>query len=79
MTKCTVSSSTARNVGPATRLPTDTKKCGSGPAEPDIFGPHTIPFSIRRYHNDNAPKNLTIGLDRFVVVSVLEDQNNIAR
>jgi hypothetical protein len=79
MTECTVSSSTARNVGPATRPPTDTKECGSGPAEPDILGPHTIPFSVHRYHNDNAAKNLTIGLDRFVVVSVLEDQNNIAR
>jgi hypothetical protein len=52
------------------------RKCGSGPAEPDIFGPRTIPFSVHRYHNDNAAKTLTIGLDRFVVI---EDRNNIAR
>jgi hypothetical protein len=72
-----VSSSTARNAGPATRPPTD-EECGSGPAEPDIFDPHTIPFFIHRHHNDNAAKNLTIGIDRHDV-NVLKDRENIDR
>jgi hypothetical protein len=72
MTKCTVSSSTARNVGPATRPPTD-EECGSGS---NIFDPHTIPFFI--HHNDNAAKNLTIGVDRHDA-NVLKDRENIDR
>jgi hypothetical protein len=52
-------------VEPATR-PTTDEECGSGPAGPDIFDPHTISFSIDRHRNNNTAKNLTIGVDRSV-------------
>jgi hypothetical protein len=37
-----------------------------------------IPFSIHPRHNDNAAKNLTIGVDRHDV-NVLKDRENIDR
>jgi hypothetical protein len=42
MTKCTVSSSTVCNVGPATR-PTTDDECGSGQPEADISEPGSMP------------------------------------